>query len=58
MDGSDPKELISEVSTESENAIKIKFIGDDTYIGNKLIISFTTDDNKITTNVEMNLSAL
>ena len=58
MDGSDSKELISEVSTESENAIKIKFIGDDTYIGNKLIISFTTDDNKITTNVEMNLSAL
>lgn len=58
IDDSDSKDLISESSSELENSIQIKFIGDDTYIGDKLIISFTTDDGKITTSIEMNLSAL
>lgn len=57
INGSDASSLLSVVDSDLKNNIKIKFIGDDTYIGEKLVISFTIKDN-LSTSLEMNLSAL
>lgn len=59
IDGIDAKELVQElrsIDTE-ENQIKIKFLGNDSYIGQNIVISYTSSD-KIKSSVEMNIVGL
>lgn len=53
IDGIDVSDLV-ETSIISENKVKIKFIGDDKYIGEEIIISYTSESG-IKSSVKMNL---
>ena len=53
IDGVDASELIQE-SVMSENQVKIKFIGDESHIGEILTVSYATDSG-IKSSVKMNL---
>lgn len=59
IDGLDARELIQELhSVDTEpNQIKLKFLGDDSYIGQNIVISYTSSD-KIKSSVEMNIVGL
>lgn len=44
IDGNDVSDLIKELRTDSPNAIKIKFLGDEEYVGKTLLVENTKDN--------------
>lgn len=51
-----PQELLS--LTVIDNRVKVKFLGDDSYIGKILIVTYKVDDEDITTSLPIEIIAL
>ena len=57
IDGEDASSLISEIAGESDNQIKVKFIGDESYLDKQLVITYTSDSG-VTSSVTVDIIAL
>lgn len=58
LDGTDISSLLSYSEAVEENQVKVKFTGDDTYIGKTIICSFTTTSGSITSSIEVPIMGL
>lgn len=57
IDGEDASSLISEIAGESDNQIKVKFIGDESYLDKQLVITYTSDSG-VTSSVTVDIIGL
>lgn len=58
IDGNDATTLLSFSEAVEQNQIKIKFVGDDTYIGKILMLSYTTANGDVTATLEVPIMGL
>ena len=54
----DATDLVSVLETETDGTIKVKYVGDDTYLGNILVITNTATTGTITSTCEVEITGL